>query len=147
MPHRASLSSSQSVLNAAYRRLTLLLSLLTILEPVAWAHTTPSLSLPQATAAPNPAAQGEKDVRPLEPGKTIEREMAGGQAHTYQITLAAGQFLRVVVEQQGIDVAVALVAPDGKQIIEVDQPIGAWGQESLSYEATVNGDYRIVIRL
>jgi len=72
--------------------------------------------------------------------------MAGGQTHTYQITLQAGQFLRVVVEQQGIDVAVALIAPDGKQIIEVDQPTGAFGQESLSHEAAVSGDCRIIIR-
>src|SRR5262245_17705007 len=40
----------------------------------------------------------------LELGKTVSRELAGGQAHSYRITLAAGEYLRVVVEQRGIDV-------------------------------------------
>src|SRR5439155_20768978 len=74
-----------------------------------------------------------------------ERELAGGQTHTYQIKLTAGQFLRVVVEQKGIDVAVALVAPDGKQLIEANLS-GTFGQEPLSHEAAVSGDYRIIVR-
>ena len=28
----------------------------------------------------------------LAPGQPVEREIAGGQSHTYQISLAAGQF-------------------------------------------------------
>ena len=88
------------------------------------------------------AAQEQK----LESGKPIEREIAGGEAHTYQFKLAAGQFARVVVEQLVIDVAVALMAPDGKQIAEGDLSTGAFGQEPLSHEAAVSGDYRMVVR-
>jgi len=36
------------------------------------------------------AMQNNQDVRPLEPGKPVERELAGAQTHAYQITLAAG---------------------------------------------------------
>lgn len=39
----------------------------------------------------------------LETGKPVEREIAGGQAHTYPIALQAGQFMRVVLEQKAID--------------------------------------------
>ena len=46
----------------------------------------------------------EKEVRALEAGKSIKGELAGGRRHAYRISLGAGQFLKVVVEQQGIDV-------------------------------------------
>ena len=46
----------------------------------------------------------------LESGKPVEREIAGGQSHTYQISLTSGQFVRVVVEQKGIDLTLALGA-------------------------------------
>jgi hypothetical protein len=72
-------------------------------------------------------AKEEQDVRALEPGKSIERELAGSQAHAYQLTLAAGQFLHVVAEQRGIDVVVMLIRPDGKELIEVDGPNGTQG--------------------
>lgn len=45
-------------------------------------------------------------------GKPIERQLAGNEAHSYKIVLAANQYLHVVVEQRGIDVVVALFAPD-----------------------------------
>ena len=60
-------------------------------------------------------------VRPLELGKAVERELAGGAQHSYQLQLSAGQFLHVIVDQRGIDAAVKLFAPDGKapQVAEV----------------------------
>ena len=82
----------------------------------------------------------------LEPGKAVERELAGGQTHTYQLKLVAGQFMGIMLDQKGVDVAVALVGPDGKQIIEVDQPTGTVGLESLAHEAIVGGDYQLRVR-
>src|SRR5216117_599451 len=76
-----------------------------------------------------------QQVRPLEPGQTIERELAGGQTHTYQIKLTAGQFLRVLVEQKGIDVVLALSSPDGRQLIESDLTGIIGAREPLSCEA------------
>src|SRR5262249_32038291 len=65
----------------------------------------------------------------LEPGKAIERAMAGGEAHDYKVSLKAGQFLHVVVDQRGIDVVASLFGPDGKRIAEVDSPNGDRGPE------------------
>src|SRR6266567_1269094 len=56
-------------------------------------------------------------VRSLEPGKPIEREIAGGETHSYQLTLAAGQYARVAVDQRRINVAVGAFDPDGKNIV------------------------------
>ena len=44
------------------------------------------------------------DVRQLEQGKPIERELAGGAVHAYSIQMTEGQFLSVIVDQRGIDV-------------------------------------------
>ena len=65
---------------------------------------------PSLTGGSNNAAQSALDVRSLEPSKLIERELAGGQSHSYQITLAADQYLLAIVEQRGIDVVVQLLA-------------------------------------
>jgi CHAT domain-containing protein len=81
----------------------------------------------------------------LLPGRAIEREIAGGGQHSYQVPLTAGQFMSVVVEQKGIDVAVALFAPDGKPVAETNLT-GALGRESLSYKPDAGGGYRINIR-
>jgi len=63
----------------------------------------------------------QDQIPTLEQGKPIERELAGDAAHSYRIALTAGQYLHVVVEQKGIDAVVALFAPDGKKIAEVDR--------------------------
>ena len=62
------------------------------------------------------ATQSDRDNSPLEPGKPVERELAGGQSHSYRIAVTAGQYLSVVVDQRGINVIVTLFGPDGKQI-------------------------------
>src|SRR6266508_4158990 len=62
----------------------------------------------------------EKEVRALEAGKSIKGELAGGRRHAYRISLGANQFLKVVVEQQGIDIVAQVSGPDGKQILEFD---------------------------
>jgi hypothetical protein len=72
----------------------------------------------------------------LEPGKPVEREIAGGQEHAYQIALRAGQFTRVVVEPKGIGLTVSLTAPDGKQIKVVDLARSG-AIESLSAEVRI----------
>ena len=91
------------------------------------------------------SAQVAPEPQTLVPGQPVEREIAGGESHTYQITLQAGQFVRVVVEQKAIDVALVLAAPDGKQVVEVNLT-AAGGLESLSAEATLSGDYRLTVR-
>jgi len=65
----------------------------------------------------------------------IDRALAGGEAHSYRITLKTGQYLRVVVEQKGIDVAVTLFAPNGQKLAEVDSPNGNQGPEPVAWIA------------
>ncbi len=82
----------------------------------------------------------------LELGKPVEREIAGGQSHTYQIKLTAGQLAHVVVEQKGIDLTAVLVGPDGKQLIAIDLTNIIGTRKPLLYQAPAAGNYQIVIR-
>jgi CHAT domain-containing protein/Tfp pilus assembly protein PilF len=88
-------------------------------------------------------AQGEPEARLLDLGKPVERELAGGQSHSYQITLARSQCLSVIVEQRGIDVVARLMGPDGKQIAEFDSEIRKRGQEVVSHVAETAGIFRL----
>ncbi|MBO0720443.1 MAG: tetratricopeptide repeat protein [Blastocatellia bacterium] len=99
----------------------------------------------QQTRAASTEKEDKGDLRSLEPGKPVKRELAGGQQHSYQIRLSADQFLKVIVEQQGIDVVVQVSGPDGKQILEFDSEILPEGQEEVSLVAEAAGEYRLAV--
>src|ERR1044072_9571171 len=74
----------------------------------------------------------------------IAREMRGGEKHTYQVKLNAGQYARFIVEQKGIDVVLGLSGADGKPILEVDNNLsGTRGMEVVSVVADVSGVYQL----
>ena len=81
----------------------------------------------------------------LEVGKSIARKMTGGETHAYRLKLAAGQALHAVVNQHGIDVVVTLLGADGKQVVEIDNPNGAYGSEIVWAVADTSGDYRLEV--
>jgi hypothetical protein len=84
-----------------------------------WPVATPA----QAPTSERGAAPSAQESISLEPGKPVERELSGGQSHSYKITMTSGQYSHIVIEQRGIDVAVALFTPDGKKISEADRII------------------------
>jgi CHAT domain-containing protein len=84
-------------------------------------------------------AQVVPEAQTLIPGQPVEREIAGGETHIYQIKLAAGQFMHARLDQAAIDLTLAVVGPDGKQLLEVDLN-RACDPKSLSVEAVVIGD-------
>ncbi|MBO0719277.1 MAG: CHAT domain-containing protein [Blastocatellia bacterium] len=106
---------------------------------------SPSAFAATTTGERDPRASAQESVL-LELGKPIERELAGGQSHSYGITLASAQYLQVVVDQRGIDVVVTLFAPDARKLSEVDSPNGIAGPEPISTVADAGGSYRIEVR-
>ena len=90
-------------------------------------------------------ASAGQDLRTLEAGKPIEREIAGGESHTYQISLAAEQFVRFRLEQRAIDATLTLSGPDGKQLAVMNLT-RAGAHESLSLEAQAAGSYQLAVR-
>ena len=76
----------------------------------------------------------------------LERDMAAGDLHSYRIMLNGGQFLSARIDQRGIDVLVTLIGPGNQGVLNIDNPIGAWGLESLFFEVVESGYYTIQVR-
>src|SRR5262245_19487977 len=117
----ASLSISASTLRLSFRRKTMQRRLLDLsktdflsLPPVKLiAVVCMLLCISSATAFGLQTASGEArqaEIGELKQGQPVEREIAGGAAHTYRITLAAGLYINVIVQQR-VDVEVKLIAP------------------------------------
>ncbi|HQR66881.1 MAG TPA: tetratricopeptide repeat protein, partial [Thermoanaerobaculia bacterium] len=89
-----------------------------------------------ASAVPNP---------PLVAGAPARRDLSPGESLRFRVELEAGEFARVEVEQIGIDVGVALLAPDGRKLIEADSPTGRFDTEELFWVAESPGGYDLVV--
>jgi CHAT domain-containing protein/Tfp pilus assembly protein PilF len=91
------------------------------------------------------AAQDPQGPTILAPGKAVERELFGGQDHLYRLSLAAGEYASLVVDQRGIDVVVQVLDPDGKVTTEFDSESRKSGEEwvSLIADSALNYDLRI----
>jgi hypothetical protein len=73
-------------------------------------------------------------VTRLEVGKPIEREIAGGRSHTYQLSLPEDQYARVGFEHRGVDLVVRLLGADGTVHVETESH-GRDGREVLEFTA------------
>lgn len=83
------------------------------------------------------------DAAPLEQGKTVEREISGGEMHAYNLTLAAGAFTHVKVDQNGISVAISVFV-DGQRLRIVDN-VGVGASEQFSLIAERATTYRFEV--
>ena len=92
------------------------------------------------------AAAAAAEPAPLQPGRAVERALAGGETHEYSIHLEPGQFLRLVVDQRGIDVVTILEDPAGREILRLDSDLGIFGAETLCFVANLRGSHRIRVR-
>jgi CHAT domain-containing protein/tetratricopeptide (TPR) repeat protein len=101
------------------------------------------LASDQTNTGSSSSRQEENDVRELQMGKPIERELAGGQHHSYQVTLTSGQFLHALVEPHGVPMTVTLFALDAKPVIKLAVPAGSY--EPLFLVAKEQRPYRIEI--
>jgi CHAT domain-containing protein len=88
----------------------------------------------------------EQDLRVLGPGQPIERRMSGGESHYYRIMLVSDEYLRLVLDQRGIDVLVTLYGPDGKMVAVSNRFTGEYGPEPISWVAENPGLYRLEVR-
>jgi hypothetical protein len=82
----------------------------------------------------------------LVPNTPVERKLAGGETHAYEVNLSADQFLGLVVEQRGVDVGLTLFDPEGARVREMDQRHGERGSERTVLIAKRAGSYRIEVR-
>src|SRR5262245_39377516 len=66
------------------------------------------------------ATQNSSDVRVLESGKPVERELASDETHAYQLTLASGQYLHLTFSRRAGEIAVTVFGPSGDKVAESD---------------------------
>jgi tetratricopeptide (TPR) repeat protein len=101
---------------------------------------------PGAAPSASQAQPNSTSLPELKLGQPVERELKGGETHSYRVDLQAGRFLQVVVNQKGIDVIVALTAPDMTPIVEMRTPTGDRRPERVSLIAQTSGSYRVDVR-
>jgi CHAT domain-containing protein/Tfp pilus assembly protein PilF len=108
-----------------------------------------SLKASAQSPAPPPVpireSQRAGDLPVLEIGKTIQRELPRGERHSYQISLRADEFIHVVIDQRGIDVAIAVFGPSGAQITEINSRKAAEGPERVLFITAVPGNYLLSV--
>jgi len=49
------------------------------------------------------STQNDNEIPVLELGKAIDREIVGGQAHSYKLSLTLDQYVHVVVDRRDIE--------------------------------------------
>lgn len=85
------------------------------------------------------------DAQTLTPNQIVKRDLRGGEKHSLSFAAKKGEFVRVVVSQQGVDAVVKVFAPDNAMLFERDTPNGAYGDESVSFVASADGNYRLEV--
>ena len=100
------------------------------------------ISRPGTHVDPQPQAQ----TTVLTSERVIERELKGGEASQFTVSLQAGQFLHVDVEQIGIDIEVTLLAPDKQKLLTIDSPNDQYGPEQVVWESVSNGEHTLEVR-
>jgi hypothetical protein len=82
----------------------------------------------------------------LEFDQPVERELAAGQAHSYDLQLAAGQFLKVEVQFKGFAGVIAVFGPDNRTLVETRSGGDLTSQQYVALIVPVDGRYRLEAR-
>jgi tetratricopeptide (TPR) repeat protein len=80
------------------------------------------------------------------PVEKADRRLAGGDSHTFEVEMKAGDALFGRVVQRGVDLVVAVRDPAGRVALEVDSPNGAQGPEPLAFVASSAGRHALEVR-
>lgn len=103
-----------------------------------------------AVRAPEPASTPQPSSSPAEPfpEDPLERRLAGGETHRYEIDLTAADYLHAVVDQRGVDVQVKVTDPRGEEVLRLDTETphgGIQGSEEIHYVAERSGAHVVVV--
>lgn len=92
------------------------------------------------------AARPEASIQKPEAARPAERALAGGEVHRREIAIGEGQFLRVTVNQAGIDVVLRLIDPSGAVALDMDSLNNTQGPEVAATIASRGGNCVIEVR-
>jgi CHAT domain-containing protein len=77
--------------------------------------------------------------------KPAARQLQQGTVHVYPLPLKAGELVTVIAYQDGVDLKVTALGPDGKPFLTVNSPNGSMGPERLLFVADATATYRVEI--
>jgi tetratricopeptide (TPR) repeat protein len=118
---------------------------------LAFSFRTPSIG-GQAPTGPSRAFPGNSEsyqigeVRRLEVGVVVRRELSKGESHEYILTLEPDEFARITLQQRHTDLVLEVSGNEDQGVLEVDGANGSAGQEVISILGGVNRDYRLRVR-
>ncbi|HEV8367878.1 MAG TPA: CHAT domain-containing protein [Pyrinomonadaceae bacterium] len=99
---------------------------------------------PETRAAGLGQISAPQELITLELSKPIERDLAGGDTHIYQLPLLEGQFISVGIKLRGLDVRVMLQPPGG-DTVEMFKAIGTAQEALFTQVAALSGMYRLSV--
>ena len=98
----------------------------------------PLISLGQDAGAVRPT-----DTTPLKLNEPIERSISSGEIDRFQIVLRPNTYVKVMIEQRGIDVSTTLYGPDEKYIANFEAELQKDKPDSMHFVSGPEGAYRI----
>jgi CHAT domain-containing protein/Tfp pilus assembly protein PilF len=91
------------------------------------------------------ALHQDVEPSPLAADRAFRREIGGSERHYYSVRLKAGEYARLLVEQQGIDVVLTVFDAEVRRA-QADRPNTAHGREAISFIAARDGEHRVEVR-
>lgn len=79
----------------------------------------------------------------LKPGVPVVRKLTGGERHDYEIAADPDSYIDLTADQDGIDLVLVLMGPEGEILAEVDSPNGRNGPEELINIVRTGGLYTL----
>lgn len=110
----------------------------------------------QGQVAPLPLVSGsQSEATQLELAKPVVREIREGQTHTFHLVIPAKHYFKILIDQYGVDVSVALITPNGQLAYEIlsaggrqtGSIVGTGGAKTLLWVAEPGGDWQLNIAL
>lgn len=98
-----------------------------------------------ATYAHTPLRSAFEDIPTLQLNQPLAGSLKGGESDLYQLHSDAGMLVRVLVNQQGVDVAVQASDPQRTKVVRADDSFGRVGPQLLEFLTEKAGDYSIEV--
>lgn len=106
----------------------------------------PILSVLMGTTACGPSPELPAPTSPiLVQGRPVEEDIRSSEPRVFPLPMVGGQVVDLEVQQQGVDVTVSLVGPDGEVLCRADGPNGNVGPERLVAVVREDGSHRLVV--
>lgn len=95
--------------------------------------------------SPGLATAQTQEAPRLRVGTTLVRTASPGETHAFRVDIDRDRFVFVAVRQEGVDVRVRVVGPEGDTVDVVDSPNGRWGIEPAILVGEDAGSYRVEV--